>query len=364
MAKKIKGDLLRKASKEWDAEDLKNKQGIARGLKKLSGDGRLTGDLLKEARGRATHAGVTDEQFDSFMGKNKIRQNDTPATSTPYGVNVGSTPPAAVGSTPIPTAPTTSTPQTAPLTPPSVGAQPTPSVGASSPEAATQKVMSENNYGTGLGALEAMQDDKYVLGSGSSLSEPARSIGPESGKYRRAARRLRRKGYGAAAQQMAMQGEKIRLGEPAIDTEDLRAQRASQKMLAGREAMKQDRVLSDLDKRRNKRRNNQGKGKETPLAVEFGSPPLNNNNGGGSKTMERSSDEDSGFKTAEGRSGDDLGSKTLEWRSDKNERKGSKTLEYWEDGEEKRSQPLSKKSAIQAARQARQARKAAKRSNT
>ena len=347
MAKKIKGDLLRKASKEWDAEDLKNKQGIARGLKKLSGDGRLTGDLLKEARGRATHAGVTDEQFDSFMGKNKIRQNDTPATSTPYGVNVGSTPPAAVGSTPIPTAPTTSTPQTAPLTPPSVGAQPTPSVGASSPEAATQKVMSENNYGTGLGALEAMQDDKYVLGSGSSLSEPARSIGPESGKYRRAARRLRRKGYGAAAQQMAMQGEKMRLGEPSIDTEDLRAQRASQKMLAGREAMKQDRVLSDLDNRRNK----QGKG-ETPLAVEFGIP------------QQARSDEPVVSKTQQARSSDeDKGSKTLEYWED-GEDKGSKTMEYWEDGEEKRSQPLTKKNAIKAARQARQARKAAKRSNT
>lgn len=277
MAKKIKGDLLRKASKEWDAEDLKNKQGIARGLKKLSGDGRLTGDLLKEARGRATHAGVTDGQFDSFMDKNIIRQNNTPATSTPYGVNVGSTPPAAVGSTPIPTAPTTSTPQTAPLTPPSVGAQPTPSVGASSPEAATQKVMSENNYGTGLGALEAMQDDKYVLGSGSSLSEPARSIGPESGKYRRAARRLRRKGYGAAAQQMAMQGEKMRLGEPSIDTEDLRAQRASQKMLAGREAMKQDRVLSDLDKRRNK----QGNG-------GIGKPRISGNGGGKPKIPDES----------------------------------------------------------------------------
>ena len=335
MAKKIKGDLLRKASKEWDAEDLKNKQGIARGLKKLSGDGRLTGDLLKEARGRATHAGVTDGQFDSFMDKNIIRQNNTPATSTPYGVNVGSTPPAAVGSTPIPTAPTTSTPQTAPLTPPSVGAQPTPSVGASSPEAATQKVMSENNYGTGLGALEAMQDDKYVLGSGSSLSEPARSIGPESGKYRRAARRLRRKGYGAAAQQMAMQGEKMRLGEPSIDTEDLRAQRASQKMLAGREAMKQDRVLSDLDKRRNK----QGKGEEPPLAKEYGSTPLNpdeDKNKNKNKNKDKNKDEDSGFKT----------------------------LEYWEDDEEKGSQPLTTKYAIKAARQAQTSQTAAKRSNT
>ena len=266
----------------------KSRRGIARGLKKLSKSGKLTGDLLKEARGRATAAGVTDEQFASFMGKNSIRQNATPAT--------------VVGSTPIPTVPTTSTPQTVPLTAPSVGAPPAPAfsfssgekpseadysrsylnaqdpedlpanmgsapistptkpdtlkqaatavraTGASSPEEATQKVMSERNFGTGLGALEAMQDPKYVLGSGSSLSEPARSIGPESGKYRRSARRLTRKGYRAEAAQMALQGEMIRVGEPAIDTEELRAQRASQKMLVGREAMKQDRVLADLDK--------------------------------------------------------------------------------------------------------------------
>ena len=288
MPAKKKIDLVALQGEKWDEEErvekanIKSRRGIAGGLKKLSKSGKLTGDLLKEARGRATEAGVTDDQFASFMGKNSIRQNATPAT--------------VVGSTPIPTAPTTSTPQTAPLTGPSVGATPTPTdikigtaptptdikigtapaptdikigtapisdrgsalkqaatgvraTGASSPEEATQKVMSERNFGTGLGALEAMQDPKYVLGSGSSLSEPARSIGPESGKYRRAARRLRRKGYGAAAQQMAMQGEKIRLGEPAIDTEELRAQRASQKILAGREAMKQDRVLSDLGKR-------------------------------------------------------------------------------------------------------------------
>jgi len=277
MSAKKKIDLVALQGEKWDEEErvekanIKSRRGIAGGLKKLSKSGKLTGDLLKEARGRATEAGVTDDQFASFMGKNSIRQNATPAT--------------VVGSTPIPTASTTSTTQTAPLTGPSVGASPTPTdikigtaptptdikigtapisdrgsalkqaatgvraTGASSPEEATQKVMSERNFGTGLGALEAMQDPKYVLGSGSSLSEPARSIGPESGKYRRAARRLRRKGYGAAAQQMAMQGEKIRLGEPAIDTEELRAQRASQKILAGREAMKQDRVLADLGKR-------------------------------------------------------------------------------------------------------------------
>jgi hypothetical protein len=128
-------------------------------------------------------------------------------------------------------------------------APPTEPTGASSKEEATQRVMYENNYGTGLGALKAMEDDKYELGSGSSLSEPARPIGPESGKYRRAARRLRRQGHGAAANQMAMDGERVRAGEPAIDTEELRAQRASMKMLVGRETQKQDQKMADLDER-------------------------------------------------------------------------------------------------------------------
>ena len=133
--------------------------------------------------------------------------------------------------------------------PPAPPTEPTEPTGASSKEEATQRVMYENNYGTGLGALKAMEDDKYELGSGSSLSEPARPIGPESGKYRRAARRLRRQGYGAAANQMAMDGERVRAGEPAIDTEELRAQRASMKMLVGRETQKQDQKMADLDER-------------------------------------------------------------------------------------------------------------------
>lgn len=302
-------DLLGPALATWDEDDreddrkeqkYKSRRGIAGGLKKLSKSGQLTGDLLKQARNRATEAGVTDEQFASFMGKNSIRQNATPETvvgSTPiqappkdgkpaipatpaFSFSSGEKPsemdyarsylnaqdpedlPASMGSAPIST-PTK--PDTLKQAATAVRA-----TGASSPEEeeeATQKVMSERNFGTGLGALEAMQDPKYVLGSGSSLSEPARSIGPESGKYRRAARRLTRKGYRAEAAQMALQGEMIRVGEPAIDTEELRAQRASQKMLVGREAMKQDRVLADLE-----RRNKQGKG-------GIGKPRISGNGG-------------------------------------------------------------------------------------
>ena len=66
----------------------------------------------------------------------------------------------------------------------------------------------------------------YELGQRYSLDRP-------SSKYKRAARRLRRKGYAAAAQQMALEGEKVRLNEPTIMTPDSRAlQRKAQQRIA------------------------------------------------------------------------------------------------------------------------------------
>ena len=194
---------LGEAFAQMDADDadaeqqLKKRRGIASGLKDLSKRGALTGDLLKEARQRATAAGVSEEQFSSFMGKEDIKTQDF-ATAAP----------------------------------------------TESKEEAAQNVMFQRQYGTGLGTLSAMQDPNYELGSGSALRQPARSIGPASGKFRRAARRLRRQGYGGAAQAMAMRGEMARVNEPSIDTPALRGQRMAQRIAAGREAQKQDKIAS------------------------------------------------------------------------------------------------------------------------
>jgi len=179
-------------------EKSKTRLGVSSGLKDLSKRGALTGDLLKEARQRATGAGVTDEQFSSFMGKEGIKTQDFATESKGE---------------------------------------------------AAQNVMFQNQYGTGLGALAAMRDPNYELGSGSSLNQPARAIGPASGKYRRASRRLRRQGYGAEARAMAMKGEIDRLSEPAIDTAALRGLRMSQKIVADKEAQKQDIIMSETEKR-------------------------------------------------------------------------------------------------------------------
>ena len=121
--------------------------------------------------------------------------------------------------------------------------------GATSKEEAAQKVMFQREFGTGLATLKAMQDPSYEVGSGSPLRQKARPIGPASGKFRRASRRLRRQGYGPAAQQMAMRGEMARMEEPSIDTPAARGQRMAQRIIAGREAQKQDKILTETERR-------------------------------------------------------------------------------------------------------------------
>ena len=72
-----------------ETDPLKIKQGVASGLKNLSRRGALTGDLLKQARERVTGAGVSEDQFNTFMEKNRIQlkgsyfpyQKQKPATT-------------------------------------------------------------------------------------------------------------------------------------------------------------------------------------------------------------------------------------------------------------------------------------------
>jgi len=117
-------------------------------MKKKSRLGRLTPEMYGKAKEQlGKYEGVSGEAFESTMEKNSIRPSDD-ATAAP----------------------------------------------TESKEEAAQNVMFQRQYGTGLGTLAAMQDPNYELGSGSALRQPARSIGPASGKFRRAARRLRRQG--------------------------------------------------------------------------------------------------------------------------------------------------------------------------
>lgn len=179
-----------------------SKRGIASGLKDLSKKGKLTADLLKEARQRAFGAGVSDEQFDSFLSQNRINTNSSGQSGF-----------------------TQATP-------------------TSSPEEAAQNVMFQKQFGSGLKSLAAMQDPNYELGSGSSLRQPARQIGTKSGALRRAARRLRKQGYGAQAGQFAADAEMLKLTEPSITTPATRAADMANRITAGRLRQQEDQLMA------------------------------------------------------------------------------------------------------------------------
>jgi len=177
-------------------------------LKKLSGAGKLTTETLNKAKEElGKYEGVSGKAFDSAMAKNKIK-------GTSF----------------------------------------------SSPEEATNRAIYEANYGSPLTAMDIRSNDSgYKFGSGGALSQgltanqrstPATRVSPESTKYRNAERRLRRKGYTKQAGEMAMQRELVRMGEPRIDTPELRSQRMAQKIQAGREAQRQDKAYADSEKPR------------------------------------------------------------------------------------------------------------------
>lgn len=113
-------------------------------------------------------------------------------------------------------------------------------------EQAAQDVMYQREFGSGIDAGKRMQDPDYVLGSGSSLRQAPRLIGPKSGAMRREARRLRKQGYtaqagqlaGAAAQQKLMEGS-------AIKSEGARALETAQQMQAGQLARQQQDLASN-----------------------------------------------------------------------------------------------------------------------
>jgi len=171
------------------------RQDFFKNLKSLSRRGKLTPEVYGRAKEElGKYEGVSGEAFKSTMAKSLIRPS-----------NFTSAPP------------------------------------AESKEEAANNVAFQRAHGTGLGEREARQDPKYVvgdvgLGKARHLNEATR----KSSQYRKAVRRLERAGKGAAAEKMALMGEMERMGEPVIDTDELRAQRAAMKLSAGAESKQQD----------------------------------------------------------------------------------------------------------------------------
>ena len=191
--------------------EIDKKTSIASDLKDLSKRGALTADLLKGSRKKAMDAGVSEDQFNTFLEKNRIRERGSAFSFKKPEKEKGT------------------------------GLFDQPAVDPTAAAGAAQNVMYQREFGTEPNAaLKAMQDPNYEVGSGSSLLQPSRPIGPASGKFRRASRRL----TGAAAQRMALLGEVARTNEPSIDTPALRKSRMDSRMLAAEEANKQNRIAS------------------------------------------------------------------------------------------------------------------------
>jgi hypothetical protein len=191
-----------------DYENAPIQRGIARGLRNLSRRGALTSDLLREARDRATAAGVSADKFSSFLKKNRIREQNF--TSSPRATSSGE---------------------------------------------ATENVMAAR---TGLGALAAMQDPSYEVGSGSPLRKKSEPIGPASGKGRRAARRLRRQGYGRAAEQTAMAAETARFSEPSITSDATRDQSYAEAAAEAAEMRNQQRLREEQQREYDRQQRERG----------------------------------------------------------------------------------------------------------
>lgn len=200
-------------------KQLKKRRGIAADLKSLSKRGALTGDRLKEARQKAEKAGVTGEQFESFMEKNRIRERGSPFSFKRQKSGTG------------------------------LFDQPAPS-----PEAAaraTQKVLYEREFGTEpLSMQKAMQSEDYVTGSYSQNLFKSRPLsGRKSSAYEREARRAERKGEKSLVSGLRAKAAEARVGESSIDTPALRKGRRDAEIAAGEEAILQDKIFSEIMRR-------------------------------------------------------------------------------------------------------------------
>ena len=215
-----KADIaLDAAFAQMDSQEQADRRGIASDLKDLSKRGALTSDLLKEARQKAEKAGVTGEQFESFMEKNRIRERGSPFSFKRQKSGTG------------------------------LFDQPAPS-----PEAATratQKVLYEREFGTEpLSMQKAMQSEDYVTGSYSQNLFKSRPLsGRKSSAYEREARRAKRKGDTALASGLRAKAAEARVGEASIDTPALEKGRRDAEIAAGEEAILQDKVFSETMRR-------------------------------------------------------------------------------------------------------------------
>jgi hypothetical protein len=219
-----------------DARDrLDKKREIASELKDLSKRGALTGDLLKDARQKATDAGVSEDQFNTFLEGNRIRERGSAFSFKKPEPETGT----------------------------GLFDQPATDL-ASSPEEARANVIFQRKFGTGLGALKAMQDPSYKVGSGSSLLDPTERKESEAGRLSRIGRGV----GGPVGKQLQQVSAIARLTQPSIMTKDIKKQDVLSRKEAAKAAMLADAAAERTRKEEEERKKKEGAESGLPKSAE------------------------------------------------------------------------------------------------
>lgn len=219
---------LKQGDKSFDADErdrLDKKTSIATELKNLSKRGALTADLLKGSRKKAMDAGVSEDQFNTFLEKNRIRERGSAFSFKKPKKEKGT----------------------------GLFDQPATDL-ASSPEEARANVIFQRKFGTGLDALKAMQDPSYEVGSGSSLLDKPESKESDAGRLARIGRKV----GGSVGKQLQQASAIARLTQPSIMTKDIKRQDVLSRKEAGKAAMLADAAAERARKEEEERKKKEG----------------------------------------------------------------------------------------------------------
>ena len=213
--------------------ELDKKREIASELKDLSKRGALTGDLLKGSRKKAIDAGISEDQFNTFLEKNSIRERGSAFSFKKPKTGTG------------------------------LFDQPATDL-ASSPEEARANVIFQRKFGTGLDALKAMQDPSYEVGSGSSLLDEPESKESDAGRLARIGHKV----GGSVGKQLQLASAIARLTQPSIMTKDIKKQDVLSRKEASKAAMLADATAERARKEEEERKKKEGAEGGLPKSAE------------------------------------------------------------------------------------------------
>ena len=213
--------------------ELDKKREIASELKDLSKRGALTGDLLKGSRKKAIDAGISEDQFNTFLEKNRIRERGSAFSFKKPKTGTG------------------------------LFDQPATDL-ASSPEEARANVIFQRKFGTGLDALKAMQDPSYEVGSGSSLLDEPESKESDAGRLARIGHKV----GGSVGKQLQLASAIARLTQPSIMTKDIKKQDVLSRKEASKAAMLADATAERARKEEEERKKKEGAEGGLPKSAE------------------------------------------------------------------------------------------------